>query len=159
MQPHEVLDAAAVQHHEHRSQDLHDEFQPGVQGNNIVKDAKDHNDDRAQQDAADLAVDLRVREDQHTCQKREEDRKTAHARDGMVVHPSAVGGNVHRAHLLRKPLHQRRDRKGKHRRAQERKPDPQNKIRIQNHSVIPLCLVSERRSLPFYIPYGGSFPQ
>ena len=100
---------------EHRHQsgdDLYHKLEHGPQRVNIIKDAQHHDDDRPQQHAPHLGVQLQKQ--QHTEQEAQEDGQAAHAGDGVVVHAAAVLGHVHRLHPDGQVFHHRRGHQGHH---------------------------------------------
>ena len=69
------LDHHAVVHSDQRRADLHEEFELRAQRRHIVHHAEHHDDDRAEQDALHLVVD--VDKEQDADHEAEEDRKPA----------------------------------------------------------------------------------
>ena len=76
--------------------DLHQQLGQGGQGEDVVEDAQDDDDDPAHQHPPQLGGE--GEEEQHAEQEAEKDGQPPHAGDGVVVHPAAVLGDVHRPH-------------------------------------------------------------
>ena len=88
-----------------RSQNLHDELRQRLERQHIVQRAEHHDDDRTEQNALKLAVN--VGKDQRRKQERQKNRKSPKAWDGYLVHPAAVLRHVDRADLVGKRFDER----------------------------------------------------
>ena len=108
----EDLDAVAREHRHQGRRNLHHEFQLGGQGVNVVKDAQDHDHHRAEQHA--LLGRVQGQQQNDADDKAEENGKTAHPGDGVVVHAAVVPWHVDGAHLDRQRFHQGGRGKGEH---------------------------------------------
>ncbi len=129
------LDDNAVVHGDKRGQELEAKLDPGIQGDHIVNGADDNDQYRAKQNALYLAVNVGKQNDRNN--KAEEDGQTAHAGDGVVMHPACLAGDIHSAHLLGKEFYDRggskADNKGDTQRDQQLHP----KMRSSYHNDSP----------------------
>ena len=82
----------------------------GGQGENIIKNPQNNNDDPAQQHSPKLG--RKGLKNQYAEDKAKEDGQPAHAGDGMVVHPPGVLGDIHGPHPEGKGFDHRRGDKG-----------------------------------------------
>ena len=126
-----IRDAAdadvAVEDHDAGGQELYDELELGAEGILVVKDAEDDDDDGAEQDRGQAAVDLPGKR-QNGQEKRQEDRQAAHAGDRHLVHPAVVLRDVHDTHLLREHLDKRRGPEGDHKRTDQRQAGADHEV-------------------------------
>ena len=93
----EVVDLVAHQHGDEGRADLDGELQLGGQSIDVVKNAQNDDDHRAQQHAPQLGGE--GQEEQHAEDEAEEDGQPPHPGDGVVMHPATVPGDIHRADL------------------------------------------------------------
>ena len=109
--------------------DLHEQLRQRLERQNVIQHAQHHDHDRAEQNAADLAVD--VGEDERREQKRDENGKPSETGNGRLVHPAVVLRHIDRADAVGQALDQRRGEEGDGGGSGERDQHLQCKLRRQ----------------------------
>ncbi|MPM44429.1 hypothetical protein SDC9_91107 [bioreactor metagenome] len=123
------MDHHAVQRRNQRRRDLNEKFELGGQGCDVIHHTQYHDDDGPQKNAAELVRHLREQQNAHN--KAQKNGQSAQPRNGNMVHPAVVLGNVHCPHLVGEGLYDGRRQKADHQRHKQGQKHPGKQMRIQ----------------------------
>ena len=131
-----MLNDDAMKYRDQCGADLHDKLDPCVQAHNVVNDAQNDDDHRAEQNPLKLPVDIRKQKDAEN--KAQKDGKPAQTGDGLFVHAPFVLRNVHGAHRLSKHAHKRGGHEADEKGQRGGRQNQQNKRKINVQARSPL---------------------